>query len=103
MAKQQPNSDIDSQLVLEALAIELKVLRSKMQFSQEQLALRANVNRTFVGKLEARASQPSLLVLMRLLAALEVSLPDFSCALVQRIATLERVKRIGVRSVAGRK
>lgn len=91
MPKQKHPPEIESQFVLEALAIEMKLLRAKLKISQEQLALRANVNRTFVGKLETQTSQPSLLVLMRLVAALEVSLPDFALALVKRIEALERV------------
>ncbi len=91
MPKQKHFSEIDSQLVLEALAIEMKLLRAKLQITQEQLALRADVNRTFVGKVESRTSQPSLLVLMRLVAALEISLPDFASALVKRVEALERV------------
>ena len=44
----------------EAFAAQLRDLRKEVGLSQEQLAHRAGVDRTFVGKLERGKHQPSL-------------------------------------------
>lgn len=81
--------------LLEAFAAELKARRAGLQLSQEELAHRANVNRTYIAKLELAKNQPTLCVLHRLATALEEELP----ALLQ--ATLLRYDRNQVG--AGRK
>ena len=68
-------------VLLEAFANVLRSLRSELGISQEQLALRANVDRTFVGKLESARHQPSLGVVFKLSQALGKS-PDQLVALV---------------------
>lgn len=62
--------------LLDAFATELRSLRSKAGLSQEELALRAEVNRTYVAKLELARNQPTLSVLLSLAEALGVELPD---------------------------
>ena len=57
-------------ILLKAFANVLRSLRSEIGISQEQLALRANVDRTFVGKLESARHQPSLTVVFKLSQAL---------------------------------
>jgi transcriptional regulator with XRE-family HTH domain len=57
-------------ILLKALANVLRSLRSEIGISQEQLALRANVDRTFVSKLESARHQPSLAVVFKLSQAL---------------------------------
>lgn len=57
-------------ILLKAFANVLRSLRQELGISQEQLALRANVDRTFVGKLEAARHQPSLAVVFKLSQAL---------------------------------
>jgi transcriptional regulator with XRE-family HTH domain len=52
--------------LLQAFAIVLRDLRRELALSQEQLALRAGVDRTFVGKLESGRHQPSLAVVFKL-------------------------------------
>ncbi len=103
MVKQHIELEVESAIILEALAIELKVLRAKLAISQEQLALRAGVNRTFVGKIETKTSQPSLLVLLRLLKALEVSFPEFAQALMERVTMLDHVKKRKVAAGSGKR
>lgn len=49
-----------------AFAAQLRELRQELGLSQEQLALRAGVDRTFVSKLELKKHQPSLAVLFAL-------------------------------------
>ncbi len=53
--------------------------------SQEQLALNAGVNRTYVAKLELAKNQPTLLVLFKLATALEVDVADFVRSVQKRI------------------
>ena len=57
-------------ILLKAFANVLRSLRSEIGISQEQLALRANVDRTFVSKLESARHQPSLAVVFKLSQAL---------------------------------
>lgn len=61
--------------LLDAFAAELRSRRSAAGLSQEALALRADVNRTYVAKLELARNQPTLSVLLSLAEALEVELP----------------------------
>lgn len=58
--------------LLNAFAIELKVQRNLLGISQEELAHRAGVDRTFVARLELGQNQPSLSVLFRLCEGLVV-------------------------------
>lgn len=55
--------------LLQAFAAVLRELRNELGLSQEQLALRASVDRTFVGKLESGRHQPSLAVVFKLAQA----------------------------------
>ncbi len=69
--KKPPNKSL-----LKALAAEIKSLRTALGVSQEELAHRAGLNRTFVGKLEVAQTQPSVTVLFQLADALEVHVVD---------------------------
>lgn len=55
----------------EAFAAQLRDLRKESGLSQEQLALRAGVDRTFVSKLELSKHQPSLAVVFALAHAVD--------------------------------
>lgn len=57
---------VNDQVLMEAFATELKAARSRLSISQEELAGLAEVNRTFVGKIETGVNQPSLCTLVRL-------------------------------------
>ena len=70
--------------LLEAFAAELKARRSDLELSQEELAHRADVNRTYVAKLELARNQPTLCVLHRLATALSTDLPEFLQAVLLR-------------------
>lgn len=76
-------SDLDFAL-LRSFAAELKARRMALGISQEQLALRAEVNRTFVGKMETAKNQPTLAVMYRLSEGLECEIPDLLSAVLKR-------------------
>jgi transcriptional regulator with XRE-family HTH domain len=63
--------------ILRALAIEMKSRRHGLGISQDELALRADLSRTFVGKMELAQSQPALNAVFHLAAALEMDPADF--------------------------
>lgn len=67
-----------------AIAIEIKHRRGKCRISQEELAHRAQVHRTFVAKIETAQTQPSLVVLFRLAAALETDFSELVIAIEKR-------------------
>lgn len=62
--------------VCETLGRQLKARRERMGLSQEALALRAEVDRTYVSKLERAIGNPSILVLCRLADVLETDVLD---------------------------
>lgn len=68
----------------EAFATELRTRRNAWRFSQEELAHRAGVNRTYIAKLELAKNQPSLTVLFELANALNCSLPDLLAGAITR-------------------
>lgn len=72
----------DDALLLAFAAI-LRELREGLDISQEQLALRAGVDRTFVGRLESAKHQPSLAVVFSLAQAVGTAPSEF-IALVER-------------------
>jgi transcriptional regulator with XRE-family HTH domain len=58
--------------VRQSLAHNIRLLRSQQGLSQEALALNAEVDRTYVSQIERAVGNPSLLVLCKLAAILEV-------------------------------
>ena len=66
----------DYEQVRQALAYNIKELRGKHGLSQEALALSADVDRTYVSQIERAVGNPSLLVLCKLGAILEVDVLD---------------------------
>ena len=86
--------------LLNALANVLRSLRSELGISQEQLALRANVDRTFVGKLESARHQPSLAVVFKLSQALGKT-PEQLVALVR--ANQDSIEQTAVKTEELRK
>ena len=55
----------------------LRQLREERGWSQEQLAERADLNRSYVGEVERGNAIPSLITLSKLAAALEIRLSSF--------------------------
>lgn len=62
--------------LIAAFADELRSRRAALRLSQEEVAHRAGINRTYIAKLELARNQPTLTVLLRLAEALEVPLPE---------------------------
>ena len=62
--------------VLLAAATAIKARRTEINISQEELAHRADVHRSFVARLELAETQPSLAVFFRLANALEVEVVE---------------------------
>ena len=77
--KKPPNESL-----LKALAAEIKSLRTGLGVSQEELAHRAGLNRTFIGRLEVAQTQPSLTVLFQLAQALEVDAVELVANITKR-------------------
>lgn len=85
---------MDSQLMtrvrdddlMRAFAAVLRTLRQELDISQEQLALRASVDRSFVGKLEAGKHQPSLAVVFSLASALGTPAGTFVRRVQEKLA-----------------
>jgi len=75
--------------LLEAFAAELKARRALRKWSQEELAFRAEINRTYIAKLELAQNQPTLCVLHQLASALNSELPELLQAILQRYRQVE--------------
>ncbi|WP_339092504.1 helix-turn-helix transcriptional regulator [Variovorax paradoxus] len=69
---------------MRAFAAELRARRNVLGVSQEELAHRCGVNRTFVAKMEVGQNQPSLTVLMKISEGLQVPLPVLMGSTVER-------------------
>lgn len=75
---------VDDQALVNAFAIEIKVARAHLKISQEELAARAGVNRTFVGKIETGVNQPALCTVFRLAAGLGIDATTLIDRVVKR-------------------
>lgn len=62
----------DYQTIQQTLSQNIRALRTRAGFSQEELALRADVDRTYVSQIERALGNPSLLVLSKLAVVLDV-------------------------------
>jgi transcriptional regulator with XRE-family HTH domain len=70
--------------LLRALAAELRSRRAALALSQDELAFRAGLNRTFIGKIEISKNQPTLTAMHKLATGLEVGLDELMVAVMQR-------------------
>lgn len=73
----------DEELIA-AFADELRSRRAGLRLSQEELAHRAGINRTYVAKLELARNQPTLTVMLRVAEALETPLPELIAGTLAR-------------------
>ena len=60
----------------QALGLRVKQLRAQLGLTQEELAERCNMFRTYMSRIESGAANPTLTMLYTLAAALEVSVQD---------------------------
>jgi transcriptional regulator with XRE-family HTH domain len=67
-----------NQELINALAIEIKTRRLELQFSQEDLAGRCDLDRPFISLIEVGKKQPTISVLFRLAVALDLTFEAFS-------------------------
>jgi transcriptional regulator with XRE-family HTH domain len=58
------------------LAMRLKELRRKREWSQEELAAKAGISRTYLARLETERQDPTLGVLEKLAKALKVKVAE---------------------------
>ena len=64
-------------MITQQVGMRIKELRHKLGISQEELAARANVHRTYIASLEVGKRNISIIALEKIVNALEVSLSDF--------------------------
>lgn len=72
-------------LVLRAVAAEIKARRAALEISQEELAHRAEVHRSFVARMEVAQTQPSIAVLFRLAESCETDIVDLTSGIAARV------------------
>lgn len=58
------------------LGLRIKYLRSIKKWSQEDLALEANINKNYISDIERGTRNPTLMILERIANALEISLAE---------------------------
>lgn len=72
--------------LIQALAIELKVRRQELGMTQEDLAGKCEIDRPYISLMEVGRKQPTLSVLYRLSAGLNLSLSIFMRRVERRYA-----------------
>lgn len=60
----------------EKFGLRVKELRTKQEFSQEELGFRANLDRTYISGIERGKRNPSLINIGKIAEALKVNLPE---------------------------
>jgi transcriptional regulator with XRE-family HTH domain len=90
--------DATSQLV-SSFGITVRQLRQGQGWSQEALAERANLNRSYVGELERGQAIPSLLTLKKLAMSLDMSLSHLM-AHTEQMAQTRLVRDIKLMAIA---
>ena len=81
--------------LLQAFAAELKVRRASLGLNQDNLAFAAQLNRSFVAKLEVGTTSPSLTSLFRLADGLGVDPAELVAAVSKRYhKELKAAKRL---------
>lgn len=84
MAKPRPQS------ISEAFGAELRVVREEVGLTQEDLASRAEVHRTYISLLERGLKSPTLSVIDRLAAAVGLSASSMVAAAEKRAKSSAR-------------
>ncbi len=81
-----------NEALIREFATELRVRRTALNLSQEELAHRAGINRTYIAKLELAKNQPTLSILYELAIALKVDLPEMLEAVLVRHRAKQSIK-----------
>ena len=67
-----------NQELINALAVEIKARRLELEFSQEELAARMDVDRPYLSLMEVGKKQPTISVLFRIAIALDLTFEQFA-------------------------
>lgn len=81
-----------NEALIREFATELRVRRTALNLSQEELAHRAGINRTYIAKLELAKNEPTLSILYELAIALKVDLPEMLEAVLVRHRAKQSIK-----------
>lgn len=76
--------------LIAAFASELIVRRKQRKLSQEALAYKAGVNRTYIAKLELAKNQPTLSVLYQIATALDCELSELLAVAIENYRHLQK-------------
>jgi len=61
---------------LSKLGLQIKLERTKKKLSQESLAHKSNLDRNYIGKVERGEQNPTILTILKITNALDISLLD---------------------------
>ncbi len=81
-------------LLMQALALEIKVRRKELGLSQEDLAGRMQIDRPYISLIEVGRKQPTLSVLYRLAMGLDISLSDLMARIEQRYERMPQTESV---------
>lgn len=76
--------ELEDKSLIQKVAKKIKARRSELGISQEQLALRAGVHRTYIGVIERAEQNLTITALKKICDALGVSLAEFFGEFVQK-------------------
>lgn len=79
--------------LIKAFAIELKWRRAAIEISQENLAYKCGVTRSYIARLELAQNQPTLSVMLKLAEGLNVGLAELVQSTLHRYKTELRNQR----------
>lgn len=71
--------------VEKALARILKRLRRERHISQEQLAVKSSINRSYVSQMERGLGNPTLLVMLRIAQAMNITFTELASLIEQEV------------------
>jgi transcriptional regulator with XRE-family HTH domain len=75
-----------NQSLMQAFASEVRSRRAALKISQDELAFRSGLSRTFIGKMETARNQPSLTAFCKIADGLETSAFDLMKAVQIRFS-----------------
>lgn len=80
---------------MEALALEVKIRRTELELSQEDLAGLAEIDRPYISMIEVARKQPTISVLYRLATGLDFTLAELSDRVERRyLRSLRKPSRV---------